>query len=285
MKIRQLLLTTDFSENARKSYHFASDLARKFSAKLHLAHFTGEAPMVVLGPTNDEFFEARRQALHNESNTRTEFEGLDVVKHLEPYRWTPDRFRNLEKEEDIDLVVMGTHGRTGAQHFVMGSFAERVVRNSSVPVLVCRDPDTQSVFEPKLIVVPIDFSELTDTIVPAVRFLASSSPCRFRFIYVYEPLPAKGFPVVNAVRDFLTHRPKEPVESRFSELIQSQLADVDATLETCQGAPSVEIVNRVRELQADLVVVGTHGVLGSVAQNVTREASCSVLTVPKKGLT
>ena len=84
-----------------------------------------------------------------------------------------------------------------------------------------------------------------------------------------------------AVREFLTDKPKKPIEDRFSGLANNQLSGVDVTLETCQGVPSVEIVSRVRELQADLVLVGTHGALGSVAQNVTREVSCSVLTVPK----
>ena len=146
---------------------------------------------------------------------------------------------------------------------------------------MCRESDTRAEFEPKLIVVPYDFSDVSESLLPAIRFLSSNFQCSFRFIYVYEPVPARNVPVFLAVREFLTDKPKKPIEDRFSGLANNQLSGVDVTLETCQGVPSVEIVSRVRELQADLVLVGTHGALGSVAQNVTREVSCSVLTVPK----
>ena len=282
MKIKQLMVTTDFSENARKSYSCAAGLSRKFDAELHLVHFAGVAPAVVLGPSSEFFYETRNQALCNEASTHPAFAGLQVTAHLEPHRWTPERFRSVERAQGIDMVVMGTHGRTGLQHFVLGSFAERVVRNSAAPVLVCRRLETQRELALKLIVVPFDFSCVSEAVFPAVQFLSSSFECSFRFVYVYEPVPAKSFPLVKAVRESLSHTPRKPIEDRFAESISSQLSGVDATLETCQGVPSVEIVSRVRELEADLVLVGTHGVLGSVAQNVTREAPCSVLAVPSR---
>ena len=283
MKIKQLLLTTDFSENARKAYPCAASLSRKFGAKLHLVHFAGVYPAIISGTSSESFYETLEQALRNEATTHSAFENVEIEAHLIRHRWTAEQLRSLEQERDIDIVVIGTHGRTGLQHFLLGSFAEKVVRNSSVPVLVCRESESQAAFEPELIVVPYDFSEEPAEILPAIRFLSSHFQCSFRFIYVYEPVPARNFPVVESIREFLTDTPKKPIEDRFAELISSKLSDVDATLETCQGVPSVEIVSRARELQADLVLVGTPSELGSVSQNVTRHAPCSVLTVPNPG--
>ena len=117
MKIKQLLLTTDFSENARKTYSCATALARKFDATLHLAHFAGVAPAMMLGSSDECYYETRRKALQLEAKEHPVLEGYGVLPHLEAYRWTPERLRSLEQAHDIDLVVMGTHGRTGGRYF------------------------------------------------------------------------------------------------------------------------------------------------------------------------
>ncbi len=280
MNIKQLLLTTDFSENSREAYPSAASLSRKFGARIHLVHFAGVYPAIISGTSSESFYEMLEQALDNEAATHPAFENVDIVAHLRRHRWTPEQLRSLETAQDIDVVVIGTQGRTGLQHFLLGSFAERVVRNSSVPVLVCRKSESQAAFEPKQVVVPYNFSEENEAVLSFITFLSAHYQCSFRFIYVYEPVPARSFPVLELIREFLTQTPKEPIEDRFAELTGGQLSDVDVTLETCQGVPAVEIVSRVQELQADLVLVGTPGELGSVSQNVTRQAPCSVLTVP-----
>ena len=221
MKIEQLLLTTDFSNNARRSYSCAASLSRKLGARLHLVHFAGDAPGLVSESSSESFYGARERALHDEVSTSSAFQGLDIVPHLQAHRWTPDRFRALETDQEIDMVVMGTHGRTGVQHFLLGSFAERVVRNSAVPVLIDRKPESQPEFEPKLIAVPFEFSEVSDSILPAVRFLSSSFPCSFRFIYVDESVPPRHVPVVEAVREFWRHTPtKKPIEEHFHGIVK-----------------------------------------------------------------
>ena len=280
MKIKQILLTTDFSENARRVYQSASSISRQFGATLHLVNFAGVAPSLIAEASSEEFYVTHEQALRQEAATHPAFEGLGVTAHLKRQLWSPDQLRDLEQELDIDMVIMGTHGRTGLQHFLLGSFAERVVRNSSAPVLVLRQDEPQADFQPKQVVVPFDFSEASNVVLPAVLLLSEQFQCSFRFVFVYEPVPPRNIPVFQAVREFLTNKPKEPVEERFAELAKTQLSGVDVSLETHQGVPAMEILSCVGELEADLVLLGTRGVVGSVAQHVTREAPCSVLTVP-----
>ena len=277
MKLEKILVTTDFSDNARKAYPCAADLARRFGAQLHLVHFAGIFPAVLTRDSEAEHLSMLDQALRAEATTHPALRERHVVPHLVSDRWTPEQLRAIEQSASIDLLVMATHGRTGFRHFVLGSFAERVIRNSSVPVCVCRDEAT---LVPKTVVVPFDFSEASRAALPAVRLWAQQFSAHFRFVYIYEPLPPPHIPLVQAIRDFLKATPRQPIEERFATLKDEDLAGVEADLEICEGEPSQEIARVARELNAELVIVGTHGVLGSVAQNVTRSVPCSVLTVP-----
>ena len=70
------------------------------------------------------------------------------------------------------------------------------------------------------------------------------------------------------------------IEERFAKLVDEDLQGLDATLETAQGIPSVQVVQRTNQISVDLVLLGKREGLGSVARSVTREAKCSVLAVP-----
>ncbi len=98
MKIKQLLLTTDFSENARRVYQSASSISRQFGATLHLVHFAGVAPSFIAKTSSETFYETHEQALRQEAATHAAFDGMDVTAHLKRQRWSPDQLRDLEKE-------------------------------------------------------------------------------------------------------------------------------------------------------------------------------------------
>src|SRR5690606_32635828 len=70
------------------------------------------------------------------------------------------------------------------------------------------------------------------------------------------------------------------IEERFAMLVNEDLQGLNVTLETAQGIPSVQILQRIKQIPADLVLLGKREGLGSVARSVTRDAKCSVLTVP-----
>ena len=72
----------------------------------------------------------------------------------------------------------------------------------------------------------------------------------------------------------------QTVEDRFATLVKGSLAGLDVSLETCQGIPALQAVQRAKDLPADLVLIGKLDGLCGVARHVVREAICSVLTVP-----
>ena len=186
------------------------------------------------------------------------------------------------------MIVVSTHGRTGVGHFLLGSYAEKLVRLSTKPVLVHRErEDDQGTGSYTRVLVPFDFSENAEAVFPLVWSLADAYGARFTFVYVVEPIPytIASSPAHGSIRDAAFAAP-DIAKRRFDELKKEQLAGIDAELVTCEGTPVTEILNLARAEKTDLVLTATHGwtgfkhlAFGSVAEKVVRHAPCSVLTV------
>jgi nucleotide-binding universal stress UspA family protein len=289
MKISQILLATDFSDHARGAYGCAADLASKSHAKLHLVHFAGVIPFAGAIPrfadttVREPLFDSLENTLAEEASEHPAFDAIDIHPRLQRHRWTRSRQRSLEKELGIGLIVMSPQGRTGLAKMLLGSFADRVVRHSSVPVLLFRPTEGTETLDPRAVLVPHDFYGRPRTILPAMRWVASQFNCEFRFLHVYDPSWANSQSVRGMEQQFaqmLKSTPSLSIEERFAKLVDEDLQGLDATLETAQGIPSVQVVQRINHMPADLVLLGKREGLGSVARSVIREAKCSVLTVP-----
>ena len=140
--VRNVLVPVDFSENAEAAAQYASDLAQKFGAKLHLMHVV-EPASFVNDLTNVPFTLSDKQL---EATAMTDLEALST-RFVDPgvqASWMVKRGKGyLEivkaaKELKADMIVISTHGYTGLKHTIMGSTAERVVRHAPCPVLVLR---------------------------------------------------------------------------------------------------------------------------------------------------
>lgn len=145
--MRKILCPVDFSEPSREAVHYASDLAVQFGAELTLLsvyHVPGYAMpdgVLVAGPealteiaadVDDQLERFRVEAVaRGASNVLTE--SAMGAPHVEIVRYA--------RENDHDLIVIGTHGRTGLKHVLLGSTAEKVVRTAPCPVLTVRTED------------------------------------------------------------------------------------------------------------------------------------------------
>lgn len=136
--LRILLCPIDFSEGSQRALGAAMGLARRVGAEVHLLHvlpnaFYGAPPFTpVVAPVPDSEYVARTEVALRELGEKSATPGVE---------WRVGVRQGVVSEEivraaaDADLVVMGTHGRTGLAHLLIGSVAERVVRTSRVPVL------------------------------------------------------------------------------------------------------------------------------------------------------
>lgn len=148
----KIVAATDFSEDSKLALSFAEELARKFSADLIVLHVDQPlAPVMMtpeLGPAMDvgamgRIAEEQRLLAQRELDKiagRLRDGGLKVKSMLKvgsPFL----EILHTAQNEGADLIVLGTHGRTGLAHVLMGSVAERVVQKAPCPVLTIRHPD------------------------------------------------------------------------------------------------------------------------------------------------
>jgi nucleotide-binding universal stress UspA family protein len=145
MTIQHILVPVDFSGHAEQALEYAMGLARKLSARLTLLHVIHTMPLGVvdggatLPPSYFQELEAEVQQEMETYRQRVQEAGLEgtiLVMHGVPFQSIVDTAR----DQHVDLIVMGTQGRTGLAHVFLGSVAEKVVRLAPCPVLVTRGP-------------------------------------------------------------------------------------------------------------------------------------------------
>jgi len=144
---KNILYCTDFSEGARSALPLAIDLAKKYGASLHLVHVYQEPePLTEYEISSNMKMDWIRmaQTLGREIEERLKKICSEVSQEVGPCRYTLLRGKpHLEivryaKENGIDLIILASHGLSGLEHVLFGSTAERVLRESSCPVLVVK---------------------------------------------------------------------------------------------------------------------------------------------------
>ncbi len=145
---KKILFCTDFSENSHWAFTYALNLAKAFKSKLMILHVTPEPvhpdQLSIYLPQEkmEELKASQKKELEKELKTHylqkmKRYKNYQVVfQEGEPFYVIIQTVR----KESFDLVVMGTHGRTGLDHILFGSTAEKVVRKSPCPVLTIRLP-------------------------------------------------------------------------------------------------------------------------------------------------
>lgn len=142
--IKNILFATDFSESSDFSIKHALMFANKFGAHLHILHVVNEpvdlsgfyVPHISFEKLEEEIAEGARKMM--DKFCRTHLSGLDNYETSVVSGVPFNVILNTANELRADLIIMGTHGRTGLDHVLFGSTAEKVVRKSEIPVLTVR---------------------------------------------------------------------------------------------------------------------------------------------------
>ena len=136
----RILVPTDGSDQSERAFEQALDLALTYDAELHLLNvvdvsaLAGEFDSVAVV---DSLEESGRKMTHR-LRDRAEEAGVETVETLVREGVPYSTILDYADDNDVDLIVMGTHGRTGLDRYLLGSVTERVVRKSDVPVLTIR---------------------------------------------------------------------------------------------------------------------------------------------------
>ena len=185
-------------------------------------------------------------------------------------------------EHDVDMVAMGTHGRTGLQRVLIGSVTERVVRTSDIPVLTTRAvPNEHSSYEDVLI--PTDGSDAASAAIDHGLTIAERYDATVHALSVVDVSSLAGSydvtPIIEAWKDDCERAVTEVAEAAESR-------DIDVSTEVKQSTPYRAIKTYVENKGIDLVAMGTHGrtgleryLVGSVTTRTVRTSDIPVLTV------
>ena len=144
VSIKKIAFCTDFSENADQAFDMAFDLTLKYQAQLLVIHVV--PPLVFPSPVMEDFISEQASLQFSEDAIQRAMEQIEknYLGKTGDYKNTLVRvlsghpaseILNFVQQENVDLVVMGTHGFTGLAHFFLGSTAEKVVRRADCSVL------------------------------------------------------------------------------------------------------------------------------------------------------
>jgi nucleotide-binding universal stress UspA family protein len=294
--MRRILCPVDFSDSSRQALDYAVGIARWYDAGITALHVippitsmlpvSGEGlyPPLVFGPEELQQFRSELESFARASGV----EALDteVVQGS-----VPGEIVRFATELPADLLVMGTHGRSGFERLMLGSVTEKLLRKSPCPLLTV-PPGSPAVAPVNAlfsrVLCAVDFSPASLRAVTLAQSLAGEAAARLCLMYVlepvsvFEPVVAVGpddLPAVNA-----DHR--REVRHRLEGLVGGETrAFTDVAEVVVAGKPYREILRAADEQRSDLIVIGAHGgrlglpAFGSTTAHVVREALCPVLTV------
>jgi len=234
----------------------------------------------------DELLRALRAFTRSASQTGVPIE-WDVVEAPNVYGEILAQAGQL----DADLIVMGTHGRTGFQRLFLGSVTEKVLRTARQPVMTVGSPsgarDAASSF--KRILCGVDFSACSIAALRYAMSLAEGAKAHVTAVNIVEWLPVGYGSLVGPGADLTGYQ--TVLEAAAHDRLHNVIAGlpvngvlVDETVTS--GKPHHEILRLAAEQGSDLIVLGIHGrnpvdrmMFGSTAEPVARRATCPVLTV------
>ena len=300
IQLKRILCPVDFSEISRHAFDRALAVARSYNgevAVMHVLHLPAHLPAQAYEPPGPgpRGFEVPDRA--HISSELTRFLGLEQASDV-PVHQEIVEVGAIHKEILIqasrmsaDLIVMGTHGRSGIEHLFLGSVAEKTLRTSPVPVLTV-PPKASEQAAPgmpfRTILCAVDFSPDSARALSYAASLAQHAGGRLTIMHVAETM-ILGYDPRGGSFDI------EGLSKATVALARTQLQEYAASVtagaspvETVlgEGKPYTEILREAEHRGAELIVVGVHGrsafdrlVFGSTADNLVRRATCPILTV------
>ena len=291
LTIERILCPTDFSDFSERALDYGLSLARHYNAELHLLHVV--RPVIVGYPeyavpdSVSEFYGELRDHAREQLRefAKVHVEGGVQAKVTVEEGVVTESILDFARENSIDLIVMGTHGRRGLQRLTLGSVTERVLRKAGCPVLAVRRPahdfiapgnNIERVHLRKILLCS-DFSECSEKALQYALSLAMEYKSEISLVHVLEHLPSPDQRDVENARIVHLLEGRMPAEARGCCKVKTIIR---------AGRPYEEIVKLAEEDQTDLIVVGVRGrnlldlaLFGSTTHRVVQLARCPVLAI------
>ena len=290
---QKMLVPLDGSRLSEVVFPYAKDLAARLGLNIILLHVYGSKESETL-PLHRAYIEYKAQVIKRQLQEWQKKVGGELeTRKLQVHGklatgYPPEEIICYAEENNVDLIIMATHGRSGIRRWVMGSVADKVMCVSSIPVWLIRADKAESVsydkWPQRTLLVPLDGSVLAEKILPHVEVLAKQpgTPTVDVVLLRVEELPSTS-----------GHYFRNIPENR--EEIEQYLAKIEARLkksgikvqsEVSSGDPAEQIISYGRENPFSIIVMSTHGhsgmsrwFYGSVATKVLEHAATPIFLV------
>jgi len=286
--LKSILFATDFSPCSNAALPYAVTIARRYGATLYPTHVMPSMGDMVFYSPESWPAAADEIELQTAEYMKRLKKNLKDISHvmLRPKGKVAETLDQMIRQYDIDLLVLGTHGRTGVSKLFMGSVAEDIFRRAACPVLSVgpRMSCQQKNAEFRNILFATDFSKESLTALPYALSLAEEDQAQILLLHVIEQ-PAAGIADVETVTQSLRRRLRELVPPEAEAWCQPECRVEFGRQFT---SPAECILRVAAEHNCDLIVLGvrpTHGSTGvvthlaSTTAKILTKAMCPVLTV------
>lgn len=289
VRIERILCPVDFSDVSAKAYRYAQSIACHYHAKLILQNVVEvwqypSGDFVRSPQYYDEFSQALTSSAEGELQRFVDLCGGVEPECLVEASTAADAILCLARARDISLVVMGTHGRRGFDHLMLGSVTERVLRYSPCPVLAIPQKDpagnatTGDSIHVRRILCCVDFSTSSQQTVNHALSVADAYGAELTALHIMDDLPESTNVAIET----------DAVVARLQRMFTaSTLPRERVHLEVRVGKAYREIVNFAAQDHSDLVVTGACGrnsldlaVFGSTTYRIIQLYTGPVLTIP-----
>jgi nucleotide-binding universal stress UspA family protein len=293
IRIAHVLCPVDFSEISQHALDHAAAIARWYEARLTLLYVFANLPTMDLPPLVLD--DADRERLMSDLRRIAAVVPRDVPVEfsIQEAGYVHEEILAQVGATHADLLVIGTHGRSGFQRLFLGSVTEKVIRKATCPTLVVppRAPDVPggSPIQFRRILCAVDFSDSSLNALAYAINMAEEADAQLTVLHVVEfpPVlvgePAVPVPDLSRVREATVADARRKLHGLIPEQARTYCTVDTAVVE---GRAYREILRYAIERQSDLIVMGVHGrgaldllVFGSTTHHVIRGSACAVLIV------
>ncbi|MUW14216.1 universal stress protein [Halorubrum sp. CBA1125] len=286
-----VLIPTDGSDHSVRAAEHGHYLAQMFDATVHVINVVdiqGTAGMFDAGglvqSINDQLIAEGETAIEAVEAVVGERDPVTtaVVKG-EP----SETILKYAEDHDVDMITMGTHGRTGLNRYIAGSVTERVIRLADVPVLSVRTTDqSQPVGEYDEVLIPTDGSEPAAMAIDHGLAIAQKTGARIHAVNIVDVGDVAAGPSYTPPTEVIEDLESEGEVATDRIATQARARGLDAITEVREGFPASELLDYADESDIDLITMGTTGrtglnryLLGSTTERIIRLAEIPVLAV------
>jgi nucleotide-binding universal stress UspA family protein len=290
--ITRILCPVDFSQHSVHALAHAVAMAKWYEARLTVLYVwvnqgAVDLPPIVLAEHK------RAQILNDMQRIAGRHEGVSIDFLIREAADVHQEILDQAAALGADLLVVGSHGRTGVQRLLLGSVTEKLLRKGTCPLMVVprRAPDTEPA-EPvqfERILCPVDFSDASLTALTYAMSIAQESDADLTVMHAIEVPPelSEYMPPADFNLDAIRAAAVATSLERLRDLIPDSVRTF-CTVETTvvEGAAYRQVLHVAAERHSDLIVMGVHGrgaldllVFGSNTARITRAATCPVLVL------